>query len=237
MIKIFSLLAALAVVASSHAQVLYNNAVAHGMNGEGLRTSSRNEGGSWSEVQNGNMVCGFRGSVNPGAIDRLADDFTVTSVGWSVTGASFFMYQTDATGVTVNGGLFEIRRNVNGAVGPLVGSGRFVSASNTDIFRIFRNQPYEGRRIQRVDVSFNVDLAPGNYYVVWACTGALNRTGPWSPYLTKAGWQTCQGANALQSNTGGATWMNIQDGLKNQDFPFVIYGQGGLDYTTPPPLN
>lgn len=228
MIKISSLLAATAVFASSQAEVLFNNATAHGMSAEGLRTSSRNGGGSWSEIQEGNMVCGFRGSVNPGAIDRLADDFSVKSSGWTLTGAAFFMYQTDAVGVTINGGLFEVHRNLGGLVGPLVATGRFAGASVTDIFRIFRNQPYEGRRIQRIDVNFNIDLGPGDYFVVWAATGALNRTGPWSPYLTKAGWQTSPGANALQSNTGGATWMHIQDGLKNQDLPFILYGDDGI---------
>lgn len=65
--KFLFLVAAMSAYVSSQAQVLYNNAVAKGLVDEGLRTSARAEGGSWSQVQVGNMVCGFRGSVNPGA--------------------------------------------------------------------------------------------------------------------------------------------------------------------------
>ena len=222
--KLFIILAMSSAFVSIHAQVLYNNALAHGLTQEGLRTSNKPGGGSWSEVQAGNMVAGFRGSVNPGAFDRLADDFTVPVCGWHVSGASFYMYQTDATGVTINGGLFEIRANNNGKVGGLVSTGSFKSTGLTDIYRVFTNMPVDNRRIQKVTADFDVDLAGGSYFVVWATTGNVLRTGPWSPYLTKAGAQTVTGANALHSNTAGATWMTMQDGLKNQDLPFVLYG-------------
>jgi len=222
--KTFFLLAALSAFVSSNAQVIYNNAVAHGLTEEGLRTGDRAAGGSWSEVQQGNMVAGFRGSVNPGATDRLADNFSVSESMWNVTGASLFMYQADATGVSINGGLFEIRRNNDGVVGNVVSTGKFRSAENTDIYRIFRNMPFDNRRIQKINVDFNVDLDPGDYFLVWAATGQTYRTGPWNPYLTKVGAQTVVGANAMQSTNGGQSWYKIQDGLKNQSLPFMFYG-------------
>ena len=222
--KTFFLLAALSAFVSSNAQVIYNNAVAHGLTEEGLRTGDRAAGGSWSEVQLGNMVAGFRGSVNPGATDRLADDFSVFESRWNVTGASLFMYQTDATGVSINGGLFEIRSNNNGEVGKVVSTGKFRSAENTDIYRIFRNMPFESRRIQKINVDFNADLDPGQYFLVWAATGQTYQPGPWNPYLTKVGAQTVIGANAMQSTNGGQSWYKIQDGLKNQSLPFMFYG-------------
>ena len=132
--KLVLTLAALSVFSSSYSQIIYNNAVARGLTEEGLRTGPRAGGGSWSEVQYGNGAAGFRGSINPGANDRLADDFYVPSTGWHVTGASFFMYQTDATTATINNGLFEIRKNNLGSVGNIVGTGSFQRSAFTDIF-------------------------------------------------------------------------------------------------------
>lgn len=228
--KLLFLVAAMSAYVSTHAQVLYNNAVAHGLVDEGLRTSDRSEGGSWSQVQIGNMVCGFRGSVNPGAYDRLADDFTVDNTSWHLTGATFYMYQTDADKPTINGGLFEIRHNVNGKMGSVAATGSYKSTSMTDIYRVFTRIPIIDRPVQRVDVTFNSDLDPGDYFMVWGATGVTTKSGPWNPYLTKAGAQTVAGANALQSVDGGKSWMNIQDGLKNQDLPFILYGNSNWDW-------
>lgn len=222
----------------SFSQVLYNNATMKGLAGEGLRTRDRAAGGSYSEVQVGNSVTGFRGSVEPGANDRLADDFDVTGT-WKVTGASFFMYETDVWTNTITSGLFEIHEKTNGTVGAKVATGSFAKSTFTDIYRVYNGQNADNRRIQKIDVNFMNVLGPGSYYMVWATAGIPYKTGPWNPYLVRAGSQTVGGANALYSLNGGQSYSNIQDGLLNQDFPFMIYGSGGADwgngYLTPEP--
>lgn len=223
--KVLCFLVASCVAPWSFSQnVLFSNAENNNLTGDGLWTRSRPAGGFYSEIQGYNTVAGFRGSIEPGANDRLADDFCVGGFGWRLLGASLFMYETDVNALSIYAGLFEVRQNLWGVVGPLVATGSFVSSSWTDTYRIFKNAPADNRRIQKVDVAFDVPLPSGKYYLVWATKGAQYKTGPWNPYLTGPGITTLPGANAKYSLNGGATYDYIQDGLANQDFPFVLYG-------------
>ncbi|MBS1713670.1 MAG: hypothetical protein JST30_04965 [Armatimonadetes bacterium] len=207
-------------------QIVYNNAEANDVGQEGLKTGTRSLGGFWSEVQKGCTVCGFRSANWNGGNDRLADDFTVSNTKWQVTGATLWMYQTNAVVPTVKGGLFEIRKKTAaGGVGALVSTGSFLRAKMSDMFRIHNGQPLDIRWLQQVDVQFDTVLTPGDYYLVWSATGTWPFSGPWTPYLANPGYKTTYGANALQSNNGGAGWYSVQDGLSGQDFPFVFYGQ------------
>lgn len=219
-----SLLSALCFSTVASAQVLYNNAWGAGLTGEGLRTADRPGGGSYSEVPYRNMITGFRGSITGADTDRLADDFRIYTGRWSVNQASLFMYQTDSTELSIVGGLFEIRKKVAGRPGDLMGTGSFGSVEWTDIYRHFNNQRDDRRRVQKVNVNFSVTLDEGEYFLVWATVGKRPWTGPWNPYLTKAGFSSYPGANALQSTNGGGSWYNIQDGTVNQGLPFVLQG-------------
>lgn len=229
-------------VSFAQGQLLYNNASRYGLSLEGLRTSQRPGGGYYSEVQPGNMIAGYRGSVTGSNNDRLADDFVVSGSTWNVTGLSLFMYQTDVHWASVTGGLFEIHEKTSlNTVGDTVASGTFQDSTLTDIYRIFNGQPSDSRQLQRVDVSFDAKLTPGNYYLVWAAKGVSQYQGPWTPHLTKSGYITLPGADALQSFNGGATWDYILDGTKRQEFPFWIYGTDvqtqGHPFIAPEPMS
>ncbi|MBS1724915.1 MAG: hypothetical protein JSS66_18400 [Armatimonadetes bacterium] len=231
-------LAAAAVAVAAHAQSLYNNAMNAGLTQEGLRTDARSAGGSYSMVQQGNMLAGFRCSMTGAAADRIADDFTVPLSGWHLTGATFYVYQQSVSQVSILGGIFEVRQKLPlGLVGAKVASGSLANVYWTDIYRIFTNRYDDTRRLQKVKVTFDASLSPGDYYLVWAMVGTQPQTGPWQPYLTKKGSQTVPGANGMQSSDGGLTWFLVEDGLLHQDFPFMLSGTQTLAEGTGTPMS
>lgn len=206
--------ASLGCIASSQSAV--NNAIFGELTQEGLRTSARPGGGSYSELQGANTIFGYSAS----ATVRLADNFTVFGGRWTISGATLFGYSFSAAAPSITGATVEIRQG--SPTGAVVANGTFVSSTFTDNYRIVTPTPNDDRHIEQVEVSFpNVVLDPGIYFITY---GFVAPSGTFTPPLTKVGVETTTGANGFQNQ--GAGWNPAIDPGSNtpQDFPFYIHG-------------
>lgn len=210
------------VFAVANGQSLFNNATPAGLVGEGLRTRPRPGGGDYSEVQSGNIGAGasFRQWTF-----RMGDDFTIPPGGWLITNITVFGYQIDATQATVSSGNLEVR--AGSVVGPIVAEGIVLGSVMTDIYRIFNANPTDAYRVQKIIYRVNQKLRAGYYWITYSANGNQSLSGPWCPFLTKAGALTTPGANAMQRQTGWVFhWVPQVDpgSLVPLDLPFWIDG-------------
>jgi len=223
--KTLLIVSAVAIVASSQAVDLFNNADGRGLQGvEGLATIPRPAGGFYSELLFGNSTFGF---TSAGAFS-LADDFTVGANAWQVDSASLFAYQTGETVAGINGGTYEIREDNAGApTGALAGTGTASSVAFTNIYRATAGGASgDTRRVQRVEVNFGGAVLNPNthYWITWLMVGNPALGGPFCPVLTDVNAPSPSGSlNAQQFN---AVWAPIVDAGSgtNKDLPFILQG-------------
>ncbi|MBX7134945.1 MAG: hypothetical protein K1X67_19940 [Fimbriimonadaceae bacterium] len=155
------------------------------------------------------------------ANNALAENFTVTGAGWTVSRFSFFAYQTGAVGFTFTGANVEIvtgsdpnaGSSVYSVANAAVANGGFVAYRVTSTVPDVTNRP-----IYRIDVFVNnLSLAPGNYMVKWSIGGSLT-SGPWAPPVAPF-----VAGNAYQSISGGVYNPLIDTGNNlNLEMPFEV---------------
>lgn len=211
------------LAAISQAQLgntIYNNAVPAGLVDWGLVTAPRAPSGFYSAVQAPNMSLGA--SVG-GALNRVADDFTVGGDGVFVDSIAVFgaVLDTAPPIAPMTGGLIEIRSG--SATGTVVATGTFDFSTGTSIYRHLTGSPNDNYQVQRVMFNFpQVYLKPGTYWIVYNITNSSIPTVV-APYLTKVGASTTPGANARFLTVAGG-WQPINDVGGPQDLPFWIQG-------------
>jgi hypothetical protein len=167
------------------------------------------------------VPCGF----------AAADDFTVPAPGWTISRITFFAFESDTSGITINDARLQILDGppsdpVSTAVFGDSTTNRLTGASFSGIFRDSETNPGIVRfPIQSFFIDVNAFLAPGTYWLVWGAVGTpFGSDGPFAPPITING-QTTTG-NALQLVAGA--WQDVRDSGTNtrQGFPFVIEGSG-----------
>ncbi|MBM4108862.1 MAG: hypothetical protein FJ255_08650 [Phycisphaerae bacterium] len=201
-------------------------------------------GFEWSECQNdgagtANTVAGFTSSPSgtTGAF-RLADDFTVTGPGWSLTGLRVFGYQTGSlpTATPITGGSVNIWDGDPSLVtSSVVATGAFAGMSNTNLYRVFStttpppgSAPGTTRLIRAIDFTLSVSLAPGTYWIDFQLVPVSGSI--FTPPQTEPGTRAfVTGSNAKQRTTTG--WVNMIDTGNPaagpdvaQDLPFLLDG-------------
>lgn len=202
-------------------------------------------GFEWSECQNdgagtANTAAGFTSSVSgtTGAF-RLADDFTVTGPGWSLTGLRVFGYQTGSspTASPIIGGNVNIWNGRPGDAGAsVIATGSFSGMANTNLYRIFSTTtpspaPSNAntlRLIRAVDFALSVTLTPGTYWIDFQFVPVSGTI--FAPSLTEPGTRSfVTGSNARQLTTTG--WTDAVDTGNpatgpdvTQDLPFLLEG-------------
>lgn len=175
--------------------------------------------------------------VNPGPHFRMADDFTVSSPGWQVTGVSVFGYSTSSaygpipasaiTGVSVriwSGRPGDAEANIiaiSTAIGENVWTGAYrvsSSAAATDATRpVFRT---------RADFT-DLELQPGDYWMDYqlTCLGPSGSTTGFTPQVMNPDLPASSpDGNGRQLNSAG--WVNLVGGPQSQALavPFIIHG-------------
>jgi hypothetical protein len=162
---------------------------------------------------------------------RLADNFTVTGAGWTISSFQFFGYLTGATAPGGTALTLRIWDNTPGAAGSniifgdtttnrLSSTGFAVGPGGLAIYRTTETDTAGAtRRIQQLTANVNLTLAAGTYWLDWAYTG-LSFTPPLSAVgaLPPAG-------DAVQFN--GTAWVQALDNTgtgPNMDYPFIVNG-------------
>jgi len=196
----------LSAAATASGQILWNNGPA--------------VTGGVSVVRPGGNTFGFGAQS---ALNRVvADNFSVTGSGWSVTSFSVFSYQSFANSIfTFTGVNWSIvAGDVN--AGSVVASGSAVPANGGLVgYRVFSvNSTNTDRAIFRLDADVtDFSLNAGSYWLRWTLTGSGSE-GPWAP-------PTSDGVtgNAAQSIENGAfnPLVDSADGL-GVELPFIIRG-------------
>lgn len=157
----------------------------------------------------------------------VADDFTVPAGGWDIIGFGFFAYQTNSTTTSpITAVHIMIFDGPPGAVGTntLFGdnnTNRLTSSEFTNIYRVVDYDITNNQRpVFRNDCLFDLNLAPGTYWVAWQTDGTLS-SGPWAPPISVLGQTTTGNGQQLLS-----VWADANDGGTGtaQGFPFLIYG-------------
>lgn len=166
--------------------------------------------------------------------NRVADDFTVTAAGgWQIDGIIFYAYQTgdvtDTSTITaVNYQIWDGPPN-DPASTVIYGdttTNRLTSSYWSNIYRVIDTDMLgTTRRIMRNNVSADVHLAQGTYWLDWQTDGLLS-SGPWVPPITIWG----QGAtgNALQYTSASGVWNTATDSGSDdpQGLPFILLTAG-----------
>ena len=191
-----------------------------------------NAGAHRSAISPGSSTFGSTASGN----FRLADNFTVTGAGWTISSFQFFGYLTGATTPGATALTLRIWDNTPGAAGSniifgntttnrLTSTGFAVGPGGQAIFRTTETDTAGStRRIQQLTAAnINLTLAAGTYWVDWAYTG-LNFTPPLSAVgaLPPAG-------NAMQFDATTGMWAPAVDNTMTTmtpqlDFPFIVNG-------------
>ncbi|CAN5586257.1 hypothetical protein BH20VER1_BH20VER1_22300 [soil metagenome] len=170
------------------------------------------------------------GSGAAGTI-RLADNFTVTGLGWNISSFQFFGYLTGATTPGATALTLRIWDNTPGAAGSniifgdtttnvLTSTGWAAGPGGAGIYRTTGTDTTgTTRRVQELTANVNLTLGPGTYWVDFSYTGVS-----FTPPLSAVGGLPPAG-DAVQLTAGG--WGPALDngGAGPQlDFPFIIQG-------------
>lgn len=203
--------------------LLYNNGpmITHPMEGA--------DGNAASALQTdlGMETYGFNANISNGY--SMADEFTVTGDGWTITEMHFFAYQINSLMTsTINDlrtQIYDGPPNAGGVViwGDLL-TNRLTATDWTGIYRVnITNLLKTNRPIMRAIVRLETPLSlpPGTYWVEFQLGGDPLLMGPYVPPITILG-QTTTG-NALNKTTD---WLNaIDSGTRTQQgMPFLIFG-------------
>ena len=190
----------------------------------------------------GTVAGAHRSAISPGSTTfgssasgafRLADNFTVTGAGWTISSFQFFGYLTGATTPGATALTVRIWDNTPGAAGSniifgndttnvLSSTGFAVGPGGLGIYRTTETDTAGAtRRIQQLTANVNLTLAAGTYWVDWGFTGVS-----FTPPLSAVGGLPPAG-NALQFNPTAGTWGPSLDNTgtgPQLDFPFVVNG-------------
>lgn len=176
-----------------------------------------------SVVSQPDTTYGFGAQSTAG--NAVADNFTVTGNGWTVSDIDFYAYQTGAgafsfTDVTwsivsgdINAGTVLASGTTavtnGGLVGYRVQGGSLLNLLNKDraIFDV------------KADIA-DVALGAGTYWLTWSLTGSDAFSGPWVPPT-----QDFRAGDAQQAIAGGSFAGLVDDGSGDTvDLPFVLNG-------------
>lgn len=217
-------------------------------------------GSFFSEVQSvgvteSNMIGGLSAqSIELTGAYRFADNFTVPSPGWMLSGATFYAYQPGAIGPASPFAAANVRiwSGAPGSPGSSVIWGdsltnRMSNATSTTTFRIFNSVvapfpaiPDMTRQVWKIDTTFTKFLAAGTYWIDFQIEPTDSALQAYVPTVTVAGARTGAGFNSLQfrsstTNRFGA-WEPIMDQGKPasaadlaQDLPFLLAGTVGCE--------
>jgi len=159
--------------------------------------------------------------------NRIADDFTIASGTWQVTGIRFYGYQTGSdtspTFTSLNLRIWDGPPNdpASHVVWGDTTTDRLGSASFSNIYRVPDTSLDDtSRPVMALDAIVSVTLPAGNYWLDWQADGPPWYPGPWAPPITILG-QTTTG-NALQFADGA--WGPAMDSetSNQQGFPFEV---------------
>ncbi len=185
----------------------------------------------------GLTIFGFGHQILNG--NRAADDVTVpTGETWTVTGFSFYSYQTGSTTTTtthnqVNVGVWSAAPAGSPGTGDVFPNTNFaLTAANSKFSNIYRVLDTTLTNTQRPLFKNTVTLGSPltfeggkTYWIDWNTGGTL-ASGPWVPPVTELDKTNKDGANGLQFIA--PAWAAALDTTFPQDFPFEIeYTKGG----------
>jgi hypothetical protein len=182
--RFFTLAAALAAFTAAtpaFAQTLWDNAA------QGRGTLITHPNGMTGTVAGAHRSAISTGSTTFGSTAtsgfRLADNFTVTGAGWTISSFQFFGYLTGATTPGATALTLRIWDNTPGAAGSniifgdtttnVLSSTSFaVGPGGQAIYRTTETDTAGAtRRIQQLTANVNLTLAAGTYWVDWGFTG------------------------------------------------------------------
>lgn len=214
--KSLFILAALSVVGAANAQWTQNNLINVAGGGTGAIA-----GGDLSQLVAPENLFGWGAqTINS---NTMADDFTVSGGGWTVTAIRLYTYQTGAATTTITGANWAI-----GAAPTTTLSGtdpisvNWWAPNGVGVYRVSSGVTTDAnRRIQEVVIDVaDFFLADGTYFLSTNLSGT-GASGPWIPAIPSA--QAVNGQNAQQSTAGGAFAQAFVDGASlGGDMPFVI---------------
>lgn len=164
---------------------------------------------------------------------RLAEDFVVPAGGWTLTGVTVYVYQTQATPSTTSTLTGMTLRIWSGD--PSLGTSTILfgdtttnvltSSAFSGIFRTSSTTPTNGQRaiMGATAGNLSVTLPAGTYWVDYSVNGSL-ASGPFAPFVTIPG-QNASG-NAKQQTVDAGTWALIVDtgSTFNQTMPLTLAG-------------
>ena len=205
--KKLAILGLMALAGAAHADELYNNGPVVNKFGRSVLKAPATAFGFGDQTSASNLV---------------AEDFTVTDTGWTISDIDFFGYQTGATSFNFQDVTWSI---ISGDVntGTVVASG--ITAVTNGGLLGYRVTTTTRRNRDRgiYDIKADVDdvaLAAGSYWLTWSLTGSDSFSGPWQPPTSDA-----RTGNAQQSVAGAdfGTLTDAGSGL-TVELPFVLNG-------------
>ena len=154
----------------------------------------------------------------------VADDFTIGAGGATVTGLTFWAYQSFATAVTITDVNFAIDSDLTSTALTSGSSLGTVTVAFSDIYRVSTGATTNAdRRLQRVDVSgLNMSLGAGTHWLKYNFAGSTAFSGPWTPYLPLS--LATNGMNAQQSIANGAFAPLVNATSFGADLAFQVHG-------------
>ena len=171
--------------------------------------------------------------------NRLADDFTIPSGGWTINSITLYGYQTGSTTTsTFNSARVQIWRGAPNVAGSVLVFGdmttnRFASTSFTGIYRATDTTPTGNTRpIMAVVANIGTTLPAGNYWIDFQL-GGTGAVGPFVPQVTLPGQVNKPGSNGLQFTTAWASLIDNGTAMAVQDVPFKLNGFGGCGTPIP----
>lgn len=217
--------AALALVGAASAQLYTNGYNATTYQGIWDNPTGGNGGNRVSVLDTaaGGSIFGYGAQTT--ANNTVADDFTVAGQ-WSVTGFSFFMYQTGATTPTISSINVGLRSGSDVNTASTVFAPTVLAATSDagflPTFRATDTAITDGnRRIWKLDVTLAapVILNAGQYWLTWNAAGSL-ASGPWQPPVVPH-----NGAGNGMQQLGTAAFLPLVNGsLTNDELPFGVNG-------------
>jgi hypothetical protein len=209
------------------AQVLWDNGplLTHPAGGWG--------GADLSAAQNTTVGLTTRGlNHSVAGLFRVADDFAVDGLGWTLTDIVFFAYQGSSVGTTspITAVNYQIWNGDPSDPGSTVVCGdtttnRLLATTWTGMYRALLSEATTDNTRPVMEDTADATgcvLPPGTYWLDWQTDGNATLTGPWAAPVSILDQNPL--GNALQFD--GAAWNAALDaGLQTPlDFPFVIHG-------------
>jgi phosphodiesterase/alkaline phosphatase D-like protein len=158
---------------------------------------------------------------------RIADDFTVSAGGWTLTQVTVHAFQTGAAQPTWTGANLYIRRG--SVTGPIVASTTTTTWELTGVYRTFNGVLNDAsRRIFQVIFTLpNVNLAPDTYWIDWQVEGGSSASAPYVtlPPDPPGGNNTRTVFQNGQQMTVGGVWQPTL-AAPGAEVSFVIHGVG-----------